>query len=135
MKSDVRRREGFTLVIASEEDGHRFGGIRESADQLATTVCRRLNISPQRLVWVEHNEYGERFPDDWYLVVFGWDWSRSTLSNSFRCPTTELEVADLMNPERRCGAGPLEGTDDARTGERRGLENVPREDSPIPSRQ
>ena len=23
---DIHRREGFTLVIASEEDGHRFGG-------------------------------------------------------------------------------------------------------------
>ena len=32
---DVHRREGFTLVVVSEEDGHRFGGIRESAEELA----------------------------------------------------------------------------------------------------
>ena len=93
---DIHRREGFTLVIASEEDGHRFGGIRESTDQLATLFCQKFNISPQRLVWVEHNEYGERYPDAWYLVVFGFDWPKAVLANSFRCPVTEHHVADLL---------------------------------------
>ena len=93
---DIHRREGFTLVIASEEDGHRFGGIRESTDQLATLFCQKFNISPQRLVWVEHNEYGERYPDAWYLVVFGFDWPKGVLANSFRCPVTEHRVADLL---------------------------------------
>ena len=93
---DVRRREGFTLVIASEEDGHKFGGIRDSVDKLATAVCRNFNISPQRLVWVEHNEYGEKFPDDWYLVTFGWDWPRGVMANSFRSPTTERHVTELL---------------------------------------
>ena len=93
---DIHRREGFTLVVASEEDGHRFGGIRESTDQLATLFCQKFNISPQRLVWVEHNEYGERYSDAWYLVVFGFDWPKGVLENSFRCPVTEHHVADLL---------------------------------------
>ncbi len=99
----VHRKDGFTLVIASEEDGHKFGGIRESADQLATTVCRNFNISPQRLVWVEHNEYGERCPDDWYLVVFGFDWPQGVLANSFRCPVTEHRVAELLERDGAVG--------------------------------
>ena len=99
---DINRRDGFTLVIASEEDGaHKFGGIRESADELATMFCRKFNVSPQRLVWVEHNEYGEAAPDAWYLLVFGFDWSKGALASSYRTPTTERNVDEL---KRRDGA-------------------------------
>ena len=93
---DIHRREGFTLVIASEEDGHRFGGIRESAEELATTFCQKFNVGPQRLVWIEHNEYQEVCPDAWCLVTFGFDWSKGVLSNPKRTLTTERHVADLL---------------------------------------
>ena len=93
---DVHRREGFTLVVVSEEDGHRFGGIRESADELATLFCRKFNLGPQWLVWIEHDEYNEVCPDAWYLVTFGFNWSKGALADPKRTLTTERHVADLL---------------------------------------
>ena len=81
---------------ASEEDGHRFGGNRDSAEELATLFCPKFNLRPQRLVWIEHNEYHEVCPDAWYLVTFGFNWSKGVLATTRRTPIKEGHVAELL---------------------------------------
>ena len=93
---EIDRQEGFILVTASELDGgHRLGGIRDSAEELATQVCRAFNISPQFLGWIEHNEYGGELPEEWFAVTFGFDWTKCSLSNPRRWRVTGGQATEV----------------------------------------
>ena len=92
---EIDRRGGFILVTASELDGgHRLGGIRDSAEELATQVCRAFHISPQYLGWIEHNEYGGKLPESWFAITFDFDWTKCGLSNPLRWRVTRQQAAE-----------------------------------------
>lgn len=71
-----------TVVLATETPDNPGTSVTNFAEYLATLVCRKYNISPMELVWVEH--YPSQPSDDdypnsgrWAVVSFGWDWRRN----------------------------------------------------------
>ena len=49
--------DGRTVVIATELEGNPGTSITNSAEHLASMVCDRFEIHPQKLVWIEHYGY------------------------------------------------------------------------------
>jgi len=66
--------EGRTAVIATEMLENRGTSITNVAEHLASYVCDRFGIDPERLVWIEHYGYDSPFhprePRDYDLVTF-----------------------------------------------------------------
>ena len=66
------RPDGRVVVIASELADNPGTSVTNAAELLATDVCRRFGIAPDRLVWIEHYEYGRDagIPRTFDLVTF-----------------------------------------------------------------
>ena len=93
---EIRALEVGTLVVVTELPDNPGTSVTNMAENLATDVCRANNISPHKLIWVEH--YPERgtplsvLPETWDEVFFDFDyrvgsftkarWSR--MSEGFR---------------------------------------------------
>jgi|WetSurMetagenome_2_1015567.scaffolds.fasta_scaffold809015_1 hypothetical protein len=63
---------GRTVVICSETNDNPGTSVTNFAEWLATLVCKRFTIAPEKLVWIEHNPSGEPVGSgaDWNLVNF-----------------------------------------------------------------
>ena len=67
-----------TLVVATELPDNHGTSITNAAEDLATAVCRVLEVSPQGFHWIEHYpDRGSRhqpIAESWDRVYFGFDW-------------------------------------------------------------
>jgi hypothetical protein len=69
----VPLRDGRTLVIATERANNPGTSITNVAEHLASHVCDRFGIEPDKLVWVEHYGYprsGSQRERTYDLVTF-----------------------------------------------------------------
>jgi len=66
------RPDGRVVVIATELADNPGTSITNAAEILATEVCRRFRIPPERLVWIEHYAYSPEsaIPRTFDLVTF-----------------------------------------------------------------
>ena len=64
--------DGRVVVIASELRDNPGTSVTNGAELLATQVCQRFCIAPERLVWIEHYGYACDYsiPRDYDLVTF-----------------------------------------------------------------
>jgi hypothetical protein len=53
----LRLADGRTLVIATERKDNPGASVTNVAEHLASYVCDRFGIDPDRLVWIEHYAY------------------------------------------------------------------------------
>ena len=70
--------DGRTLVICTELSDNSGTSVTNFAEELATLVCGRFGVAPDRLVWIEHYPASPvHGPEpDWDLVEFTWDGAR-----------------------------------------------------------
>lgn len=61
--------DGRIVIACVEALGNPGRSITNAVEEIATQVCARFGIAPDRLVWLEH--YDEPDPDAWRLVTFG----------------------------------------------------------------
>ena len=64
--------DGRTTIIATELAENTGTSITNAAEQAATEACRRFNIDPHRLVWIEHynsESYRQRSREETYDLV------------------------------------------------------------------
>lgn len=62
------------MVIATELADNTGTSITHMAERLATEVCRQYNISPQKLIWIEHYPRRRWGSESFDRVYFDFDW-------------------------------------------------------------
>ena len=62
--------DGRTVVIATELEDNTGTSVTNVAEHLASLVCDRFGIMPEKLVWIEHYGYGSERERSFDLVTF-----------------------------------------------------------------
>ncbi len=67
-------KDGRTVAIAIEREDNRGTSVTNVAEHLASYVCDRFRIDPEKLVWIEHYGYPDpvnpKRPREYDIVTF-----------------------------------------------------------------
>ena len=67
-------KDRFVMVMATELPDNTGTSITHMAEPLATEVCRQYNISPHKLIWIEHYPRRRWGNESFDRVYFDFDW-------------------------------------------------------------
>lgn len=71
---EIYRKDQTVYVIVTELEANTGTSVTNWSAELATEICQRRNISPQKLVFIEHYLSLDDIPEHYDQVIFEFNW-------------------------------------------------------------